>query len=703
MTLAELNVKIQADTGNLQKQLDDVKKKLKDTDDVTTKSQKTMGGLVDKFKSLSVAGIGVAAAISGLIVGLKKCVDAAAESEAITVKLNQVLKSTGGVAGVTSDMALDLADSLSKVTTFEDDVIVSAEAMLLTFKNIGKDIFPAATEATLDLATMMGGDLQSAAVMLGKALNDPIQGIGALRRVGVQLEDDQERQVKSFMAINDIASAQKIILGELSSELGGQARAAAETYSGRMMQLQNTIGNVAESLGTLLLPALTKIANTLNTSLNSWTDYINASKGLKETTEKVKGVTEALDLVKVSAKDAGMSVQDFIKKFKDYEGTNDQFISYADIIDNYYKVSEKAVGRSVDSAIKNQKKLTIVTQEELDKQKAIHDKQHIDLEKMGVDYTTKILQQKGNETALLNQAEFQAFEQLKALTTVKQTEKEQIATNIAKYYAEERKRLEYQKAMESAQAILSTVSGMVGQLSSLYSMYYNNKSMQVDNDTYKQTTALDTQYQKDKKFIEDTVLDETEKAAQLKTLDEEYARDKKDIDTKADKEKRKLQRDAAETSKKLAIFETLLSIPQAAFAAFKALAGIPYVGPVLGGIAAAAATALGFAKLALIKNQPLPAAATGGVFNSPYIGGEAGSEIAVPLESSNGQKAIQSFASGMLDAMSQSNDNRATTERAGSQSGGGGGAVYLDGSLVGKWLSKGSDNGAFRINKTVVV
>ena len=74
--------------------------------------------------------------------------------------------------------------SLSEVTRFEDDAIVSGQNMLLTFTNIGKDIFPQATEAMLNMSTAMGMDMQSAATMLGKALNDPIAGMTALGRAG---------------------------------------------------------------------------------------------------------------------------------------------------------------------------------------------------------------------------------------------------------------------------------------------------------------------------------------------------------------------------------------------------------------------------------------------------------------------------------------------------------------------------------------
>ena len=222
-------------------------------------------------------------------------------------------------------------------------------------------------------------------------------------------------------------------------------------------------------------------------------------------------------------------------------------------------------------------------------------------------------------------------------------------------------------------------------------MYYNNKSIAIDNDRFKQEESLRATYDQEKLTIENSILDETAKAEKLKKLDEKYNRDKQKMDADFEKQKRQVQRKAAETSKKIAIFETLIAIPQAAFQAFKALSGISVVGPILGFGAAAAVTGFGIAKLQMIKDQPLPEATTGGVFNAPYIGGEAGAEMAVPLEGANGQNAIKSFASGLLDVMSQKIETRATVDRN-TQTQAGGGDVYLDGTLVGRWISKASNN-----------
>src|SRR5512138_1876374 len=163
-------------------------------------------------------GIG-SAAISGIIdlVGgavkkatsfLAQSVGEAMSSQEALSQLDAVLKSTGGAAGVTRDQALGLATSLQKVTRFSDEAVLGGENMLLTFTSIGKEVFPRATQTILDMSTALKQDLQSSAIQLGKALNDPISGITALRRVGVQFTDEQEEMIKKMVEGGDLMKAQ---------------------------------------------------------------------------------------------------------------------------------------------------------------------------------------------------------------------------------------------------------------------------------------------------------------------------------------------------------------------------------------------------------------------------------------------------------------------------------------------------------------
>ncbi len=114
----------------------------------------------------------------------------------VQFRLKAVWTSTKGTAGVTAEQANALADSLSRVTKFDDETILSAESLMLTFTQVSKDVFPEAVESAMNMSQALGQDLQSSVVQLGKALNDPIQGATALRRVGVMLTDEQEELIK---------------------------------------------------------------------------------------------------------------------------------------------------------------------------------------------------------------------------------------------------------------------------------------------------------------------------------------------------------------------------------------------------------------------------------------------------------------------------------------------------------------------------
>jgi hypothetical protein len=213
-----------------------------------------VGGMaVDALAGAAVAGIGA------LSVGLYKSVEAAMDAQKVQAQLDAVIKSTGGAAGWSAEQANNLAESLMQVTGVDDETIVSAQSLLLTFTKIGGEIMPQATEAALDMAQTFGMDVSSAAVMLGKALNDPVEGVGALRRVGVSLTAEQEKQIKRFVELGDVASAQKVILGELATETGGAARAFGQTFAGQLAIAKASIGNIFEEVGMKLLPVLSDL------------------------------------------------------------------------------------------------------------------------------------------------------------------------------------------------------------------------------------------------------------------------------------------------------------------------------------------------------------------------------------------------------------------------------------------------------------
>ena len=227
-----------------------------------TTGRRTFGGL-GRVAGFAAGAIGT----YGLAQGVRAVVGELGEAQKVGAQTGAVIKSTGGAANVSAKHVNALAESLLNKSGVDDEVIKSGENMLLTFRDIrneagkGNDIFDQATKATLDLSVATGKDMVNASVLVGKALNDPVKGLTALRRVGVQFTDAQEDQIKALVKSGRTMDAQKIILRELQTEFGGSARAAGQTLPGKLNILRNTLLNVGATIAAKLTPEITKVVD----------------------------------------------------------------------------------------------------------------------------------------------------------------------------------------------------------------------------------------------------------------------------------------------------------------------------------------------------------------------------------------------------------------------------------------------------------
>ena len=221
---------------------------------------------------------------------IKSVISAAMDEENQIAQTNAVLASTKGAAGMSSEAITELADSFARTTPFSDDVVRSSENMLLTFTKIGKDIFPQATETVLNMAQALGEDTKSASIQLGKALQDPILGVTALRRVGVDFTDDQKKVIKSLVDTGQSAKAQQMILAELTTEFGGSAKAAGQTFAGSLKVLDNNIEMMKETIGKTIITAITPFIQ----KLSAWASTPDAQKKVQEITAQVGEMTKKM-------------------------------------------------------------------------------------------------------------------------------------------------------------------------------------------------------------------------------------------------------------------------------------------------------------------------------------------------------------------------------------------------------------------------
>lgn len=223
-------------------------------------AEKDLSGFDDALTNLGSEFKGLLGGL-GVVAVLGKIVTETRDAEFQAAQLNSALKSTRGIAGLSAEALNEHAQALARISTFDDDAITGAQALLLTFTKIRGPIFQDATQAILNVAQAMGTDLRSATIQVGKALNDPVLGLTALSRAGIQFSEDQKTAITALVETNRVAEAQRVILAELETQFGGSAAAARDTFGGALQGLINDLGNLMTLSGGGATGAATVINN----------------------------------------------------------------------------------------------------------------------------------------------------------------------------------------------------------------------------------------------------------------------------------------------------------------------------------------------------------------------------------------------------------------------------------------------------------
>ena len=280
----------------------------RDTDRMERSSGRARGALGGLARGAGLAG---AALAGGLALGAKKAWDEFEEAAKVGAQTRAVIESTGGAAKVSAEEVEALAGSLSVKAGVDDEVVQSGANVLLTFKDIrneagaGNDVFNQATTAALDMSVALDKDLKSSSIAIGKALNDPIKGVTALGRVGVQFTEQQKEQIKTMVESGDKMGAQKMILRELNSEFAGSAEAQARPLD----KAKVAVMNLFEAIGGKLAPVVEGAASWLAKFVSGLTEGEGAAGGLAKMVRRARDALE----------DAGEAIVGVVDHFKIFE------------------------------------------------------------------------------------------------------------------------------------------------------------------------------------------------------------------------------------------------------------------------------------------------------------------------------------------------------------------------------------------------
>lgn len=249
------------------------------------------------LKNIAAYGVG----LFGVTKAVSFVVGEINESQQASQQLNAVLTSTGGIAGVTAGQVNNLGTQLAQMSNFSDDAIISASALMLSFTNVSSNVFPRAMQSAVDLATAMNIDLKGAIIQIGKALNDPVRGMTALSKAGVQFNESQREAIANAIDNKDILSAQLIILEELARQMGGSAAAAADTFAGSVIDLKDALGNLAEELEpvvdlvTRAVNGFTSMARAITSPIETFKLLFNNYDELEADAKKREGFSRSVN------------------------------------------------------------------------------------------------------------------------------------------------------------------------------------------------------------------------------------------------------------------------------------------------------------------------------------------------------------------------------------------------------------------------
>ncbi|PCH65813.1 MAG: hypothetical protein COC04_00855, partial [Gammaproteobacteria bacterium] len=227
----------------------------------------------------SLAWVGFGAAIAGSVFAVYKSISAFSEYEQQQLKIQALLKATGGGVGFTADQLDEQARAVAFATLASTKGIQEAQGVLLTFKAVQGDTFRSAIKLSQDMAAVMGGTAKSAALQLGKALEDPATGLNALKRAGVSFTDAEKEQIKVMQKSGRLLEAQTVILAKLRGQIDGAGSAEAGGVAGAVDTLGQSWDEllIGFSKSNDLGGGAKSFLDGLSTRLKNLTEIINPS------------------------------------------------------------------------------------------------------------------------------------------------------------------------------------------------------------------------------------------------------------------------------------------------------------------------------------------------------------------------------------------------------------------------------------------
>jgi len=498
-------------------------------------------------------------------------------------QITGVLRSTGFSAGITSTEIRKLIEEQSRLTGESEALLGNASSVLLTFTNIGTESFPRALSAAQDLQAVFGGDLRSAVVRLGKALNDPITGVTALKETGTSFTIQQRKQIKALQESGDILGAQRIILSQVEKETGKLAQRLRDTPMGQFKNVTLEVNEALRTLGAMFTTVvvqiskwdigLFKIIRKFNEFSDNVRDYLDPMREYRASSQEVFDIQEKLNSASKEAIDLGGKnaeiVEDLLAKTRLRTEVLNHHLNKtmtAKQIEKIYGEQINSTDAFIQSAAKHQMELLLMINNilqardtQIQKEEQYTNTVFDSLE--GINQTVKVLQAKldleGEDLAIkLKEIELGRSLNVLELERIKEKNRliEAIKAKIEAQKEEQEAEDEFKKGLEAG-----GVEGIVHHIENINLLKEHWKDFAIDSSEV-MVDMFDSYHAMQDVYIERAISDiNSEYAEKIKAVQGNVALTKK-LEKERDAEVKKIRNEQIDRDAKMVLAKGALSI-----------------------------------------------------------------------------------------------------------------------------------------------
>lgn len=275
--MSDIKFKATVDSKKGEVSLKNLDKRVEKVGKTTTRTAAGFKNLAAKV-ALGVAGFYAAAkALRGMVRWMGDAIDKAAQQETSEKEMAAALESTGREVDKNAKHFKEYASELQQATTFGDEQILSAQALMIQLTKLDREGIDAATKGAIGLAAVYKQDLQAATTLVGKALAG---NFGALSRYGISVEKTATAEEKRVSLLEQLGVMYK------------RAEADTETYAGKVKQLGNVYGDLKEFVAAAVIEN-EAILDIITKVKESMSDFIEKAK-MGQQIKSYKALQEAV-------------------------------------------------------------------------------------------------------------------------------------------------------------------------------------------------------------------------------------------------------------------------------------------------------------------------------------------------------------------------------------------------------------------------